>query len=86
MIRPALLTGVLEGREGLVLAAIALDHDALGTRPVDFAHLHVLNVVVRLDALNHLRQLSSSLFPFPTRERAQQDKTIKAWWPLLRAL
>jgi hypothetical protein len=62
MIRPALVTNVLGGRESLVVPALlALDHDALGTPPVDPAHLHVLNLVMRLDALDYLTsQLSSS--------------------------
>jgi hypothetical protein len=61
MIRPALLTGSLGSREGLVLAALlALDHDALGTPPVNLAHLYVLNLVVCLDAPDYLTsQLSS---------------------------
>jgi hypothetical protein len=47
MVRLTLVTSLFGGREGLVLTALALDHDALGTPPVDLANLHVLNHVVR---------------------------------------
>ena len=66
MIRPALLTSVLGGREGLVLAApLALDHDALGTPRVDLAHLHVPNLVVSFAVLDYSHhQLPPSLSSF----------------------
>jgi hypothetical protein len=63
MIRPALAAGSLGGREGRVLAALlALNQNVLGAPPVDFAHRYILNLVVRVDALYHLRHRP----PFPT--------------------
>src|SRR3954464_15533873 len=53
------------GREGRVLAALlALNQDVLGAPPVDLAHGYVLNLVVHVEALNHLRhRLLLSLSP-----------------------
>jgi hypothetical protein len=54
--------GVLGGRESELLATAALNHDALGMPPVDFAHLYMLKLIVSFNTLNHFRHLLSS-FP-----------------------
>jgi hypothetical protein len=68
LIRPALLTSMLGGPENLVFTALlALDHDALRTPPVNLAHRYVLNLIVRVEALDNFRDhryLPLSLFPF----------------------
>jgi len=46
---------------------------------VDLAELHFLNLVARLDALDYLRQLFSSPFPFPTRRRAIETQLYKRY-------
>ena len=69
MISAAITTRGLGGREGRGLAALALDHDALGTSPVDLAHLYVSDLVVRFDALYHL--CHHPPFPFPGQCAAQ---------------
>src|SRR5215217_5168416 len=63
VIRAALATGGSEGTEGRFLTAGAFDQDVRGAPPVDLAHLHVLNLVVRLDALDDLRHWHLSLSP-----------------------
>jgi hypothetical protein len=73
MIGPALAaTGLLRGREGGCAATLALDHDALGTPPVDFAHLYVLDLVTRFDALYNLRHFFPR-FPFPASMQRKND-------------
>src|ERR671916_509527 len=57
MIRAALAAGGSEGAEGRFLTAGAFDQDVRGAPPVDLTHLHVLNLVVRLEALDDLRRL-----------------------------
>ena len=85
IIRPTPCASVLRGREGRLLATLALEHDALWTPPVDLAYLHVFDFVARLDALDYLRHCIP-LSPFLTHERAQQDTNIKARRPLLSIL
>src|SRR5215212_4411371 len=63
VIRAALTAGASEGTESRFLTADAFDQDVGGAPPVDFAHLHVLNLVVRLDALDDLRHWHLSLSP-----------------------
>jgi hypothetical protein len=71
MIGPALVAaGLLRGREGA--AALALDHDALGTPPVDFAHRYVLDLVMRFDVLYDLRHFFPR-FPFPASAQRKND-------------
>ena len=62
VIHAAFDAGGFGSGEGNFLTAVALDHGALGTPSVDSAHLHVLNLVVRFDALYNLRHK----LPFPT--------------------
>src|SRR4051794_25411005 len=50
------------------LPTVAFNHDALGAPPVECAHLHFLNLVVRFDTLNNLRhrcRFPSPPGPFP---------------------
>src|SRR5829696_5887738 len=63
MIRAALAAGGSEGTESRFLPAGAFDQDVRGAPPVDFTHLYVLNLVVRLDALDDLRHWHLSLSP-----------------------
>ena len=53
VIRPALGAGGFKGAEGWLLTAGALEHNALRAPSVDLAHLHVLNLVVDVDALDY---------------------------------
>src|SRR5919107_1181293 len=46
-------------------STLGLEQNMLRVPLVDLAHLHFLNLVARLDALDYLRQLSRSPFPFP---------------------
>src|SRR5215203_519943 len=62
IIRPTLWASILRGCEGLLLAAVTLDHEALRPPPVDLAKLHVFDLVARLDTLNKLRHYSLSPF------------------------
>jgi hypothetical protein len=82
MIGAALCARGRRGGEREPLSTLAFDHDALGTPLVDLAELYVLNFIARFGALYYLCHRYSfpfpSLFPFPTRERAQQTGTIKA--------
>src|SRR5919112_2053040 len=76
MIRAALTAGASEGTEGRFLTAGAFDQDVRGAPPVDLAHLHVLNLVVRLDALDDLRRLRHwplSLSPSSSRSSRTYD-------------
>jgi hypothetical protein len=73
MICPTLAAaGLLRGREGEGAAALALDHDALGTPPVDLAHLYLLDLVTRFDALYNLRHFFPR-FPFPASVQRKND-------------
>src|SRR5215212_4739742 len=58
VIRAALGAGDVEGAEGQFLTVGAFEHSSLWAPSVDFAHLHVLNLVVGVDAFDHLRHLS----------------------------
>jgi hypothetical protein len=58
VIRPALGAGGFKGAESQLLTAGAFEHNALWAPPVDLAHLHVLNLVVGVDAVDYLRHLS----------------------------
>src|SRR4051812_32288913 len=46
-----------------LLPAVAFNHDALRTPPVDCTHLHFLHLVVRFEALNNLRHRCRSPSP-----------------------
>src|SRR5215213_5801758 len=84
MIPAALCARDLRGGEREPLSTSAFDHDTLGPPLVNLAKFHILNFIVRLGALNYLRQLSSSPFPFPhprmgtKRHNYIRDTTIKA--------
>ena len=63
MVRTAGITDSLIAGQDRPLAAIALDHDALGMPPVDPAEAHLLNLVASFGVSDHPRHPSS----FPCR-------------------
>src|SRR5215210_112575 len=63
MVRAAPHAGTLGAGEGRILAAVALDQDALGTPPVDLAELHLLDLVIPFDVPDYDHRLLS--FPSP---------------------
>jgi hypothetical protein len=80
VIRPALAAGGYEGAESRLLTTGAFDQDVRWTSPVDLAHLHVLNLVVRLDALDYRRHWHLSLSPVaPSSWCAAEYVNIEAW-------
>jgi hypothetical protein len=83
--RATLCTGVIRGGEGQLLTAVALDHEALGTPPVDLAHRYVLNLITCLNVLDDFRHSSSSPFPHP-RTGTIRKVRVKARRSLLCAL
>jgi hypothetical protein len=62
VIHPTLTAGGSACGEGECPTAVAFDHGALGAPFVDLPKLHVLNLVVSLNALDYLRHRP---FPFP---------------------
>jgi len=59
VVSTALWADALRGGEVRPLAAVALDHNALRTPPVDRAELHLLNLLVPFGALEDLHSLDS---------------------------
>jgi hypothetical protein len=59
----ALAAGARGGGEGKCLATVAFDHSPFGTPPVGRPHLHVFDLVARLEVLDELRHCSIALSP-----------------------
>src|SRR5918994_5910821 len=66
-------------------STLAREHNMRRVPLVDLAELDFLNLVARLDALDYLRQLSRSPFPFPhpcrraTKTQLYKRHDYKGW-------